>query len=178
MIDLDNYAIFSHNLSTLKETSVDSSIEGKHQYMTLSQRKAVNFDAVKNEYISSLGLSETPKSNDALFYDGIDLVFVEFKNGRMSQEKIHAVGKKVYDSVLLYTDITSEKISDMRKNMKYILVYNEDVNQPSYDGFVKNIADLANTEHVFFGLRKFQNYCFREVHTYTKCEFEEYLTNL
>lgn len=69
MIDLNTFQIFADHLSNLKETSIDKR-DGTPQYMTLSTRDAVNFDDVKEEYVKQLGVSEIPKSNDALFDDG------------------------------------------------------------------------------------------------------------
>ena len=197
MVDLNAFQIFADHFSNLKETSIDKR-DGTPQYMTLSTRKAVNFDGVKEEYVKPLGISEIPKSNDALFDDGKGfLVFVEFKNGVMDCSKQFAVRKKVYDSVLIFTDITSTGISYMRDHVKYILVYNETANQnneidkdlkkkrkmavqPSsaFDAFAKNVGKYANEEYVCFGLKIFQNYCFKEVHTYTEAEFNAYLSLL
>lgn len=197
MIDLNAFQIFVDHPSNLKETSIDKR-DGKAQYMTLSTREAVNFDGVKEEYVKSLGVSEIPKSNDALFDDGKGyLVFVEFKNGFMDRPKQFAVRKKVYDSALVFTDITSTGISYMRDHMKYILVYNETANQdndldeelkkkrktavqpsPSFDAIAKNLGRCANEEYVCFGLKIFQNYCFKEVHTFTEAEFDAYLSTL
>ena len=197
MIDLNTFQIFADHLSNLKETSIDKR-DGTPQYMTLSTRDAVNFDDVKEEYVKQLGVSEIPKSNDALFDDGKGfLVFVEFKNGFMDRPKQFEVRKKVYDSALIFTDITSTGISYMRDHMKYILVYNETANQdndldeelkkkrktavqpsPAFDAFAKNVGKYANEEYVCFGLKIFQNYCFKEVHTYTEAEFNAYLSSL
>lgn len=197
MTNLSRYKIFSDHLSTLKETSVDDR-DGEKIYMTESLRCVVNFDDVKDEYVKGLGLSEIPKSNDALFEDDRGaLIFVEFKNGFMDRNKQFAVRKKVYDSVLIFTDITSFRISDMRNTVKYILVYNEFANRensydeelekkqkttiqpsPSFDGFAKTLGKYANEEYVCFGLKIFLNYCFKEVHTYTEEEFEAYLSSL
>ena len=197
MIDLNTFQIFADHLSNLKETSIDKR-DGTPQYMTLSTRDAVNFDDVKEEYVKQLGVSEIPKSNDALFDDGKGfLVFVEFKNGFMDRPKQFAVRKKVYYSALIFTDITSKGISYMRNHMKYILVYNETANQgnnsdkdlkekqktavqqsPAFDAFAKNVGRYANEEYVCFGLKIFQNYCFKEVHTYTEAEFDAYLSTL
>ena len=197
MVDLNAFKIFADHLSNLKETSIDKR-GGTPQYMTLSTREAVNFDGVKEEYVKPLGVSEIPKSNDALFDDGKGfLVFVEFKNGFMDRPKQFTVRKKVYDSALIFTDITSKGISYMRNHMKYILVYNETANQgnnsdkdlkekqktavqqsPAFDAFAKNVGRYANEEYVCFGLKIFQNYCFKEVHTYTEAEFDAYLSTL
>lgn len=197
MTDLSRYKIFSDHMSTLKETSLDDRDGGK-RYMTQSLRSAINFDDVKEEYVKDLGLSEIPKSNDALFEDGRGaLVFVEFKNGFINRAKQFAIRKKVYDSTLIFTDITATGISDMRNAVKYILVYNESVNKEnscdeelqkkqrmeiqsssSFDYFAKTLGKYANEEYVCFGLKLFLNYCFKEVHTYTEEEFEAYLSSL
>lgn len=197
MIDLNAYPIFCSHLSNLKRLSLDDG-KGQKIYMTQFTRNAVNFDAVKKEYSSPLGLSKIPSSNDALFDDGKgSLVFVEFKNGFINRKKILEIWKKIYDSMLIFTDITSTGISYTREHMNYILVYNETVNQdndidenlkkkcnttvqpsPSFDAFAKNVGKYANEEYVCFGLKMFQNYCFKEVHTYTKSEFDTYLSTL
>lgn len=193
MIDFSDYPILKDNMSTLKKTSRDKHNSETEFYMTDSQREAVNFDDVKLEYIKNLGLSESPNSNDALFINKKNtLVFVEFKNGFMDNEKKFKVRKKIYDSIIILTDILNMGISGLRDHMEYILVYNETVNanekdvlqktksyvQPSvsFDCFAKSVSRLAHDEYVCFGVRKFENYCFKKVHTYTEKEFEEYLT--
>ncbi len=164
--------------------------------MTESTRCVINFDKVKDEYIASLGLSETPMSNDALFDDGKGcIVFVEFKNGFIDNTTIHNLGKKIYDSTIIYTDITSSTISAMRQNVIYILVYNEAENYNNSDpnlvkkmrrvppsrafmDFSERIASYALDEIICFKLKKFKNFCFKEVHTYTEAEFAYYLATL
>lgn len=197
MIDLKDYEIFNHHISNLKETSLDDRGDMRETYMTDSLLPAIDFDGVKDEYVQGLGLSEIPRSNDALFDDGKgSLVFVEFKNGFINSKKQFAIRKKIYDSMLMFTDITSTKLSDTRTGMNYILVYNETVNatnddqelaekqrvvaqlSPSYDSIAKTIGGYAKEEYICFGLRIFKNYCFREVHTFTEKEFQRYLTSL
>lgn len=191
MIKFEDYAILSNNISTLKETSIDNRDKGYAAYMTNSDRAAVNFDDVKREYIRTLNLSEEPKSNDALFLtDNNELVFVEFKNGFMDSAKKYAVRKKIYDSIIILTDILNMGIGSLRDSMQYILVYNEDVNREendvrkknsyiqnsnAFDSFAKNVSKLAKKEYVCFGVRIFENYCFKNVHTYTEKEFEQFL---
>ena len=195
MIDISSYPILSSNISALKDTSIYNRDDVTEVYMTESDRPAVNFDKVKEEYAKSLGLSEAPKSNDAFMAvrEG-EYVFVEFKNGYMHKTEQHAIRKKIYDSVLIFSDIVSARISDLRTCTDYILVYNETVNgknpdvikeknthiQPSasYDSFAKKVSSLAGEEHVFFGVKLFENYCFRKVHTYAQKEFEQYLENI
>lgn len=194
-IKLEDFSVFADHFSTLKMTSLDNS-DGQKKYMTESERAAVCFDDVKDEYVRPLGMSEIPRSNDALFDEGNGtLVFVEFKSGGIDSQKQFAIRKKIYDSTLIFTDITSTGISFTREQMKFILVYNDVVNKdvdrgkpPSerkpvqsseaYDNIAKIISNYGGSEYIGFGLGIFQNYCFREVHTYTQAEFEKYLSSL
>lgn len=192
MIRFEDYPILKSHLSTLKETSVDFHDQTNIQYMTASEMDAVNFDEVKEEYIRDLSLVEAPKSNDALFIlKNGTLVFVEFKNGYMDKVKEYGVRKKIYDSIIILTDILGCGVASLRQNMEYILVYNESANEDqheviekkkfmvqssrAYDNLAKNIFQMARREYVCFGVNIFKNYCFKDVHTYTEKEFEEYL---
>lgn len=194
MIDFNEYSILKDNMSTLKETSLDNRAPDCIAYMTNSDRWAVNFDNVKRKYIENLHLHEEPKSNDALFInDKGRLVFVEFKNGFMDGQKKFAVRKKIYDSIIILTDILNVGISCLRDNMEYILVYNESANvgekdvldkrkaavqhSQSFDYFAKSVGRLADEEYVCFGIKIFEKYCFSKVHTYTEKEFMEHLEN-
>lgn len=191
LIKFEDHLILKNHLSTLHETSVDFHDKNHIQYMTKSGRTAVNFDGVKEEYIKNLSLIEVPKSNDALFMSKDNkLIFVEFKNGFMDGKKKFDVRKKIYDSIIILTDILNLGISKLRDQMEYVLVYNENINedekdilqkksyvQPSkaYDSLAKGIFGMAKKEYVCFGVDIFKNYCFKDVHTYTEKEFEEYL---
>ncbi len=194
MIDLSKYSQLNH-FATFKETSLDKHDNGTASYMTESLKSVINFDAVKDEYIKSLKVSDVPKSNDALFDDGYgNIVFVEFKNGYMDKTKQFAVRKKIYDSTLIFTDILSIGISYMRKCVEYILVYNKTANgknpeiinekskyvqySSSYDSFAKGLSALAEEEYVYFGVKIFENYCFKKVHTYNEEEFNNYLKTI
>lgn len=194
MIDFNEYSILKDNMSTLKETSLDNHDPNDNVYMTNSDRCAVNFDNVKRKYIETLHLHEEPKSNDALFLNRKNkLVFVEFKNGFMDGQKKFAVRKKIYDSIIILTDILNVGISRLRDDMEYILVYNESVNagekdvmnknktfvqhSEAFDYFAKSVSRMAEEEYVCFGIKIFENFCFSKVHTYTEKEFAEYLEN-
>ena len=194
MIDFNDYDILKKHISLLKITSVDDHDKANIRYMTESEKAAINFDDVKKEYVKGFELSEVPKSNDALFINkNNELVFVEFKNGFMDNSKKYAVRKKIYDSIIILTDILNMGISRLKCSMEYILVYNEEVNKeeqevlekeksivqssPAFDSIAKSISTMANTEYVCFGIRIFENYCFHKVHTYTEAEFEQYLQN-
>lgn len=176
-VQYDKIDIFSNNRSTFKETSKDTDSKDV-SYMTESTIEVVNFDRVKEQYIRGMKLSKTPCSNDALYVDTKDKIcFVEFKNGKMSQKKIFNVYNKIYDSLLIFTDIIGQNISYCRENMNFILVYNESKNpEESQDSAKASIgkyfAGKAKKKYVRFDLGRFEHIYFREVFTYTEQEFE------
>lgn len=191
MIKIEDYEIFNTNISTLKETSRDNH-DNTDCYMTESTLAAINFDRVKDEYIKDLKLCENPKSNDALFIcpDGKP-VFIEFKNGFMDNGKCFDVRGKVFDSMLIFTDIVDKCIEYTRNNMDYILVYNEEKNtestaedpskyiqeSKSRDQIGKRLMKLGGDYHIKFGLERFKKYCFQNVFTYTEDEFRTHFVN-
>ena len=188
MINIGEHPILKKYINTLKETSLDgeSSIA---EYMTESQIEVVDFDKVKEEYAGNLHLSIRPTSNDALHIAaGSNDTFIEFKNGSLWQEKKRAeVRSKIYNSVLMLTDIIGENISYTRKHLNYILVYNETKNpdeeninektevqdSQAREEISKSVFKLAKERKIRFGLERFKGYCFEEVATYTKEEFEQ-----
>lgn len=167
--------------NTLKEISLD---KDNKEYMTSSKLEAIDFDKVKNEYTSSLKLNEFPYSNDALFIDKENnMIFIEFKNGEISQDVNYKLRLKIYESLLILLDIINENISFSREKISYILVYNEDKKHSSkfYDRTkregiesIKNkISSLAKEEIVRFDLKKYEDIYFKKVSTYNKKEFEK-----
>lgn len=191
MADFSKYPVFEKNKATLKETSKDNH-NATITYMTDSLCEVINFDAVKSDYIKGLGLAKSPKSNDALFLaeDG-RWTFIEFKNGFMDNQKRFDVRKKVYDSLLIFSDLIGRGISYTRTDMDYILVYNEAKNSeddegdketcvsesPARDEIAKTLMAKAHQSYVKFGLEIFKNYCFKYVNTYTEQEFLENFAN-
>lgn len=194
MIHWRDSSILTESISTLKETSIDKHDSRNPAFMTESEMPAVDFDLVKEKYIEGLGLSDVPKSNDALLDIGKGkLAFIEFKNGYIGTKKQFDIRKKIYDSTLIFTDIVSVGISEMRQCVEYILVYNENANlnnpdaqekkreiqdSRSFNMFARKMGGLAGEEYVCFGLKMFEKYCFEKVHTYTERELEGYLESL
>lgn len=186
MIDVEKYPILSNHKSTLKETSKDFH-DGNDVFMTESLAEAINFDDVKNEYICNLNLSDSPKSNDALFINSNSLAtFIEFKNGFMDNPKTYGVRKKIYDSILMLLDIVGQNISYTRNHLDYILVYNNAKNpnlkttyreSEARDIIDQTIMGYAGKRQIKFGVEIFQGYCFRNVYTYTEKEFKENFIN-
>ena len=176
---LDDFKIFKRadNKTSLQETSKDTS-KGKTAYMSNSNRKVINFDAVKTEYLNSHYMSEEhAKSVDALFQipkpeekdDGIYMV--EFKNGDFFNSEI---ATKVHDSLLIFQSITNTQIEYARENLRFILVYNEEakrVNSRNKKALV--LAEKGRTDYTLFGLEKLRGFCFKEVHAYNRDMFRD-----
>lgn len=90
---------------------------------------------------------------------------------------------KIYDSLLIFNDIVGENISFCRKNLYFILVYNEGKNscesdrvgqQDSSKAIIsKYVHNKAKKKFVRFGLDRFEKIYFKEVFTYTEYEFEK-----
>ncbi|WP_152607244.1 hypothetical protein [Terrisporobacter othiniensis] len=174
---------------TLSETSKDTA---NNEYMTNSNMNVINFDSYKEFYINKLNLPiiydsrNTPqkrgiKSNDALFINNDEIYFIEFKNGSIndSNNGPFSLHTKLYDSLLILLDTIDENISFSRKNIKYILVFNEtkkhkakSFRSNSLNAISSRLADLSNKEIIHFDLHKFKDIYLNEVHTYTKSQFE------
>lgn len=187
--------------SSLEETSYD---QDHGRYMTHSQMQVCAFDKVKEWYVSEKipKANPNPKSNDALYFGKEGCFFIEFKNGKISNEVNYEINKKIYDSLFLLFDLKYQdkngkmvdSISYTRDFMTYILVYNEEnylkfgptrqgkegekrqrgVLQSYYrDKLFKTMRGLAKEEFILFGLDQFKNYLFKDVYTYTEKEFEQ-----
>ena len=89
----------------LKETSFSKSHQ---EYMTYSKMKVIDFDEFKNQYVSENKIkSEAIKSNDALYFGRDKDYFIEFKNGKITNEIVFDIRKKIYDSILIFCDYYS-----------------------------------------------------------------------
>ena len=186
-MNLDDYKIFANNKNTLKELSKDNSVQDNIQYMTESFKEAVDFDKVKSVYVNTLGRSEdNAASVDALLFLPENVVFIEFKNGKVNNRNIK---DKIRDSLLLFCDITEKNISVTRQEAEFILVYNleknplpnqlkKEVIQPSSSrvDIAKYISKKGGKEFILFDLERYQGLYFKKVHTYSKQEFEDFLS--
>lgn len=181
--------------ATLKELSKDDIHD---EYMTESNEIAINFDKVKDLYIKDINPVHLPSSNDALKYINEDFYFIEFKNGNIRNVK--NIRDKIYESLLIFLDITENTISYTRIKGNYILVYNyqkskefikkeikkrieQDCNKkldsyevqdsPHFNDFLFAVSDLAKYNIDFFGLKaRFGKIYFNTVETYDIDEFE------
>lgn len=192
-MNFEKYDDLKIRLSNLKSLSKDSHGDIV-EYVTMLEKAAVNFDKVVKQYSADRNL-KCIKSVDALMeIDDNNWVFIEFKNGVLDDKEKLGIKKKIYDSIFVLSDITSLKFSELRDMVEFVLVYNEEKNpesednddskgneppySPSYDKFVGNMENLSNDEVIRFKLNYFKNYCFKDVHTYSKAKFESYLQKI
>ena len=193
MIDLNSIEIFQKNKCTLKKTSKDEHDNGFKLYLTESCLNVINFDVVKDKYAKPFHLEYCPRSCDALFQSTDCYVFVEFKAGKITKQKQYQILQKIYDSLLIFSDISHLTIGELRNEAEFILVYDEKANLDNTDPelkekstqriqesaslkqFEKTIAGFAKKEITCFGLGFFEKYCFKRVHTFSEKEFDEYL---
>ena len=189
MINLDLYPILFENRESLKETSKDDSDPNDIQYMTSAETEVVNFDLVKRLYANGFGLSEEAATSvDAVvpLEDGI--LFVEFKNGKVNNRNIK---DKARDSLLIFLDIIGKNITYSRSNIDLVVVYNLEKNPlprqvqkgqmqetPSRVSIADHFMKKAKKEFICFDLERYERLYFRNVHTYSRERFEEYLQDM
>ncbi|MEB3060633.1 hypothetical protein VJJ74_05670 [Parvimonas micra] len=170
LIDID---IFRNNIISLKHSSYDNK---NNCHMTSDNMEVIDFDKVKREYLNNIGLSEEcAKSVDAIIDFNGNFILIEFKNGKMKNEK-KTVKEKIKDSLLIFGDIIGKTISSIRNDTKFILVYNESKN--SKIEISKRVSYLAGEEIIRFDLEKYKGLYFQEIHTYTEKEFENYIKKI
>lgn len=178
-----NIGIFDKNLDTVKNISYDS---GNNEFMVNCREQIINFDKVTNSYLKSInhGIDSISSCDGLVFTDDL-WIFIEFKNGKISNTgKHYKVKKKVPHSLNIFCDILGINISTTREKMIFILVYNKDKNKisdsecqnnsNSKDFIIGHVFDKANKDPIGFGLHKYKGVYFKEVHTFNVEEFCEY----
>lgn len=179
MIDLTKIDIFNNNISTLKETSHDTTGEC---FMTNSKKDVIDFDKVKEDYLLQFEKNfKVLCSNDALLINATDkATFIEFKNGNLKRDTKN-LREKITHSLLIFTDITQTTVSFTRENLNYILVYNESKNQDistmqssqNRTKIASSVSKLGNKKLIRFNLEYCEKLFFNKVFTYTETEFED-----
>ena len=182
-----------YNTSTLKQTSKDDNNE---EYMTESTIRVINFDSGGGDkYSKNNKLKIQLKTNDVLFlHNDKKYTFIEFKNGKLLDKtnkidikKLKDIELKILNSLFVLGDIEEKSLSSLKEITDYILVYNEEKNTPNERNSISEIgnyfinqgnisSEKTKTEReeiICFGLEKFKGYCFKNIHTYSKEEFEE-----
>ena len=190
--------ILKNSTDTLKNISYDNIND---EYITNSQKVAIDFDKVKNLYNNKNNNSFELKSNDALYIVKNNIYyFIEFKNVDLKDYKnklSYTIKKdlqlKIYDSWFILSDIEyldgKKYISNMFSLSKncivYILVYNSKKNGKLiiHERFLNNGKQNLNghksrkIDLELFGLAKFEKFLLKEVHIYDENEFETKFIN-
>ncbi len=177
--------LLKYNTSTLKQTSKD---HNNKEYMTECESiKVIDFDGFGTKYFGKKmkKLNIKLKTNDALFLkENGKYTFIEFKNinfqidrnNRINIEKLKELEEKILGSIFILLDITKMNFNEIIENVDYILVYNKEKNSSFVDigNLIYNQSkDNQNDGTIDFGLEKFKGYCFKDIHTYSKEEFEK-----
>ena len=185
---IKNLLKFNSRSYSLKETSKDNNSK---QVLSEIETSVINFDKVKENYIKSLNLSNqdiAACSVDAIAILEDNLIFIEFKNGGVKSKELRF---KIKDSLLIFCDISKTHIEFTRKSVDLYVVYNKDklyegkkCSKPtidiseSRDELRTSITKAAGEKDILFDLGRFKGLYFRDVHTYTKEEFEKIAKNI
>lgn len=159
--------------TTLKQTSYD---DAKKEYMTESEYPVIDFDAVKEAYLLNKGAKiEELKSADALVNCAQKIVFIEFKNGSMKNEK-KGVKEKMKDSMFILVDLLDSTIEYVRSNVAFVVVYNKGKNprsSPSMDIFSDIVSKLGHDRICRFGFDNYRKLYFNNIITYNYEQFNK-----
>jgi hypothetical protein len=160
---------------TLEQVSEDSdervNPQGRGVFMTSSQKRVVNFDRFKESVAVRHAVAKIPASCDALYMHAEDKWFlIEFKNGKIDQEKIFQIRGKIFQSLLLLTEKIDKTIRFTRENLNFILVYNESIARIDVGNSLSRLA--GNGKFIPFGLEGLQKLYFKDVYVWTKEEFD------
>lgn len=195
-----NQKEFKAHIEKLKDTSKDPA---NNEYMCDCASNVINFDKVMTKYCNQFK-KDTLKSVDSIFSisskEKTDkslkmLIFLEFKNGRIvknnlteaKSKELYEIRQKISESLLVFSDIVDCKLSDLRQNAGFILVY--DSNKNVWNEETKNkenkktglekihdrLCERADTKMIKFGFHNLKGVYFKEVHTFSKEEFQIFL---
>lgn len=173
-------------MSSLRDASLDDNAPNVKHYMTKSNLSVYDFDMVKARYSNGLGVSEQPKSVDALASSlNGDIYLIEFKNGDISNRKKGLeIRRKIYDSLIILYDLLGSGPALSRSEVVFVLVYNEHKNKcvngidqsvSSENSRIKIAATVsrkAGKPFVPFGLGGLRDFCLKDVKTVTEAEFD------
>jgi hypothetical protein len=172
MIDVNDYPILKNAVCELWETS--KTTHRGIEYMSQSTIKVVGFDEVKNQFVKNWGFKDEdkPKSNDAFYVCAVEkkMFFIEFRSGE-SKNILPQARQKIYDSLLILTDIIGKGISKIRENLNYILVLNDSM--VTISGVLEKKADEKLELN---NLRYFEGLYFNKVHIVSNFLFKEDFT--
>lgn len=171
----------------MKEASIDTSEtrSENEKYMVDSEVNVINYDMFLEMFFrkeSNFG-SYKPASIDALCMVNDQWCFIEFKNGKISTSVKKEISEKIGHSILTLLKHEQMKINDFCENSIFILVYNENINNeitsaPSKAFTIQHILSKANNTIIRFRLERFKTIYFKDVYTFSKKEFSDFLTRV
>ncbi|OFK81527.1 hypothetical protein HMPREF2800_07280 [Anaerosphaera sp. HMSC064C01] len=131
---LDSYSDVIDSISVMSMDQTVPFIESSY--------KGINFDKVKEEYCKKHKIKDSQSNDSVISFNGQDY-FVEFKSTENPKSK--DLYGKIRDSLLIYIDIIDEKLSIVRENLGYILVYKKNIEYYKFSNKIKNLAKDNNS---------------------------------
>lgn len=136
LIDCINGVYSDNIIQTISEMS-----KNQEEILIESNIRGINFDLLTKYYFDHKNSYANSPSNDSVLnYKGKDY-FVEFKDSKGKNIKKRDLYEKIRSSMLVYLDITNERISSVKENVGYILVYNPYKDNPD-DSSIKRINNI------------------------------------
>ena len=168
--DYTNSAWIRKCRTSLNKTSYD---ESNKEYMTDSTLNVISFDKFKEYYLSMQNLDQSlANSADTLTCDDEYTYLIEFKNGDIDN---HQIESKLKDSVIILCDEWKRTISNTRRDIVFVLVYNEErYSIPVTDLRAISAANQSGLSHNHFGLKKANLYV-KKALIYSKRDFKSKL---
>lgn len=175
---------FIQYISSLKDTSYNKSAK---TFLTNSDLQVINFDKVKDNFVSDKKIS-SPSSVDALYYNDGILYFIEFKDTVMDRTAVYNVHKKIYDSIIILSSKLNIPVNEIVKNSIYIVVFssekNKDITSKTYIESPNEYYDITNAigksynqYTILFKLEQYKNYLFKDVYTISENTFNKNKSN-
>ena len=151
-------------LSTYRETSYDRS---RGESLLWDERKKVyNYDEAVDEICALYRNGENLSSADAIVERDDLILFIEFKNQRLSRIDSASIRKKAFDTILLFS-LLERNDQEMRKKRKgFMVLYDED-DIPSWSAYRSRalyICGRIESSPILFGLEKYLDF-YQEVWT-------------
>ncbi|USS86945.1 hypothetical protein M3M38_02445 [Fructilactobacillus cliffordii] len=150
-VHLDSNLIKEKNMDQFIDRITDASFDDSQcQSLVISDVKVLNFDKIKENFENKK--FKYFKSADTMFWldsNFDDIIFVEFKNGQYKHVKNKDLRMKIYDSMIILSNIFELTICQIFNKVRYVIVYNDEF--PSINKIHEEIADLANTESIKTG---------------------------
>ena len=146
---------YSSFLSTLRETSLDRS-KGESLLMD-ERRRVVNYDAMVDEICSLYRSGDNYSSSDCIALSQGSLLFIEFKNQKLSRIDSDRIRKKAFDTICLFTFL-EDRMGWQKRDKKYVVLYDED-DIPSWSVYRSRLYSFGGKMErveLKFGLEKYR----------------------